>query len=148
VVRIRSGTDAELPAASHEFVDHTSEITLRLRAPSFASLMAEAARAYAELVPTWIARASSREQREFRLAVDDRVATLVEWLNELVYLAEVELWIPVDAEVETRRGGELRIRAAGEALADPFVLVKAATLHRARVHEGPDGVEAEVTLDV
>lgn len=143
----RTGSQDPAPG-SHELVDHTSEITIRLRAPSFAALITEATRAYAELVPGSVGRTQSNEQREFRLELDDRAATLVAWLNELVYLAEVELWIPVDPEVDTHGDRELRIRARGDALTEPFVLVKAATLHRVEVHEGPDGLEAEVTLDV
>jgi len=134
--------------ATHELIDHTSELTLRLRGPTFGALVAEAARAYAGLVPDGIERSPSAGERVIRLDGEDRVATLVEWLNELVYLAEVELWVPTEAEVEEAPDGALTIRARGEALAEPFVLVKAATLHGARVREGPDGLEVEVTLDV
>jgi SHS2 domain-containing protein len=40
------------------------------------------------------------------------------------------------------------VRARGHALSEPFVLVKAATLHGAKVDDGPDGLVAEVTLDI
>ncbi|HSM60467.1 MAG TPA: archease, partial [Longimicrobiales bacterium] len=70
-------------------------------------------------------------------------------LNELVYLGEVEGWLPTSLDMETRVEGEgLRVRARGVALAEPFVLVKAATLHRATVADVEGGLEAEVTLDL
>lgn len=141
-------TRFEVEPASHELVDHTSEVTIRLRAPTFGALVSEATRAFAELVPAAIQSPVPGDSREFRVKGPDRAAGLVEWLNEMVYLCEVEQWLPVDAELLSMESGELRIRARGMALAAPFVFVKAATLHRAVVRESPSGVEGEVTLDV
>lgn len=141
-------TPFEGEAASHELVDHTSELTLRLRAPTFGALVSEATRAFAEFVPPAIQGPVPGDSREFRVKGPDRAAGLVEWLNEMVYLCEVEQWLPVDAELLSMENGELHIGARGAALAAPFVLVKAATLHRAVVRESASGLEAEVTLDV
>jgi SHS2 domain-containing protein len=137
----------ENDGAGHELIDHTSEVTLRLRAPTFPALLVEATRAFAELVPSELGQADG-EWREFTVEARDRVAGLVEWLNEIVYLCEVERWLPVDVEVAVGESGELRIRARGQWLETPFVLVKAATLYNASVQEGRRGFEAEVTLDV
>ena len=88
------------------------------------------------------------EWREFRVDGPDRAANLVDWLNELVYLCEVDGWIPVEVEAEADGDSEVVIRARGARLGEPFVGIKAATLHHAAVREGPGGVEGEVTLDV
>jgi len=135
--------------AGHELVDHTSEVTLRLWAPTFPALVAEATRAFADLVPS--DRRSADEEpawRELSVEARDRAAGLVGWLNEIIYLCEVEQWLPVDADVTESDSGRLRVRARGVRLEMPFVLVKAATLHNATVREGGRGVEGEVTLDV
>ena len=141
-------TPFEDEPVAHELVDHTSEVTMRLRAPTFDALVSEATRAFAELVPMAIRSPTRVASREFRVKGLDRAAGLVEWLNEMVYLCEVEQWLPMDAELLGAEHGELHIRAAGMALTAPFVLVKAATLHRAVVRETPSGLEGEVTLDV
>lgn len=133
---------------SHEFVDHTSEVTIRLHAPSFAALLVEATRAFAELVPVTLRGGPLAEWREFDVRGSDRAASLVEWLNELIYLGEADQRLVVDAEVEVGPRGGAHIRARGRALRAPFVLVKAATLHRASVRDVDGGLEAEVTLDV
>jgi SHS2 domain-containing protein len=143
--RASSAPDVE---AGHELVDHTSEITIRFRAPTYGSLIEEATRAFGELVPAPLRGSVVGEPREFRVGGPDRAATLVEWLNELVYLCEVERWLAVDSTVTEEDGARLHIRARGVSLNEPFVWVKAATLHRAFVEEGPDGLVAEVTLDV
>jgi SHS2 domain-containing protein len=131
----------------YDFVDHTSEITVRLRASTWGGLLQEATRAFAALVPESIELAPSSDVREFEIDAPDRAAGLVEWLNELVYAAEAELWLPMEIEVH-EDGETLRVRARGATLSAPFVLVKAATLHRARVDHDDDGWTGEVTLDL
>lgn len=133
---------------SHEFIDHTSEITLRVEGPTFGALVAEATRALAELAPGSIKGSAEKEARDFRVRARDEVAALVEWLNEIVYLSEAELWLPVDAEVSEEGEAGLLVKARGVHLEQPWVLIKAATLHQASVREEPDGLVAEVTLDV
>lgn len=132
----------------HELVDHTSEVTIRLRAPTFGALLQEATVAFGELVPRALRRERTPEWRELRIPGGDRGARLVGWLNEVVYLCEVDQWLPVDVRVAGERDDALRVRARGVALQGPFVLVKAATLHNAVVREAEGALEAEVTLDV
>jgi SHS2 domain-containing protein len=129
-------------------VDHTSEITLRLSAPTFPELLAEATRGFCELVPESLRSWGSETTREVRITGSDRVALLVAWLNEIVYLCDVEGWLPLDVESARQDGGQMAVRARGVTLQAPFVLVKAATLHLASVREGEAGLEGEVTLDV
>ena len=135
-------------AAGHELVDHTSEVTMRLRAPSFPELVGEATRAFAELVPASLRGEVDNDWRSFRIQAPDRAAGLVEWLNELVYRSEVDQWLATEVDVAPRSEGALHIHARGVTLNAPFVLVKAATLHGAVVREGRHGLEGEVTLDV
>lgn len=140
---------ADPVGSSHAFVDHVSELTLRLRAPSLPALLAEASRAFLALVPEGRRGAPVDEPRVLEVTGTDRAALLVAWLNELVYLGEVEGWLPTSLDMETRDEDEgIRVRARGVALAEPFVLVKAATLHQATVADVEGGLEAEVTLDV
>lgn len=131
----------------YEFLDHTSEITLRVRASTYGGLIRESTEAFAALVPDSIERAPVEGVRDFRMDARDRAAGLVRWLNELAYLSEAESWIPADVTV-SEEGSAVHVRARGAALSTPFVLVKAATLHGARVEEGPGGWLGEVTLDI
>jgi len=137
---------------SHEILDHTSEVILRVRAADLPGALEEAARAFASLVP-----GSARpgpgipdpEPRAFRLEGSDPAALLVGWLNELAFLAESESWIPAEVRATLTRDPEgAEIEARGVRLPRPFVLVKAATFHDFHYREGPGGVEAEVTLDL
>ena len=133
---------------SHELVDHTSEVTLRLRAPHFAGLLEQGSAAFADLVPAALRGEREEGTREFHIQAGDPAAALVEWLNEMVYLCDTCQWLPTEIDAAESRDGEVRIRARGEILSAPFVLVKAATLHGAFVRESGDGLEAEITLDI
>ena len=132
----------------HEFIDHTSEITLRVDAPTFPALVAEATAGLGTLVPRALRGPVTAEVRDFLIESTDRTTALVDWLNEIVYLCEAEQWLPVEPAVSEQDGGALSVRTHGIALTEPWVAVKAATLHRAAVAEGPEGWSAEVTLDV
>ncbi|MEX2473436.1 MAG: archease [Gemmatimonadota bacterium] len=156
--RTRSNpTASDQRSSGHEFLDHTSEIVVRLHAPSFPELLAEASRAFAALVPADAERRDAPDVRELTLEGADPAAMLVDWMNELVFLAESECWIPTEISAREERdagtspSSELsvvRVRARGQILQQPFVFVKAATLHGVDVRGSPERIEAEVTLDV
>lgn len=162
--RARSNqTASDEGSSGHELLDHTSEIVVRLHAPSFPELIAEAARAFTGLVPKDAELRDAPDVRELTLEGPDPAALLVDWMNELVFLGEAERWIPTEISVLEEADGAtgldvttdagpatsvVRVRARGAILAQPFVFVKAATLHGVEVRRGPDGIEAEVTLDV
>lgn len=132
----------------YQLVDHTSEVTLRLRAPTFPGLVIQATRAFLALVPDEIRDEVLEGRREVDLDEADPTATLVAWLNEMVFHAEAESWIPVEPEVEEVGESGIRVRAKAMALREPFVLVKAATFHDARIREAEGLLQIEVTLDI
>lgn len=182
--RAPTGRTVNRPEQSHQILDHTSEMILRLTAPDFRALLEEAAVAFRELMPRGASPAEAPGWDEadgwrvVPLHGRDPGTLLVDWLNELAFLAETEPWIPtvvesveaLDGDAAGEGGGardgppqegeasgavpgtaqapRLRVRARGIRLPRPFVLVKAATLHNLVYREGPDGIEAEVTLDV
>lgn len=131
-----------------ELVDHTAETILRIHAPTFGRLIEQATRAFQSLVPDRLLEEVHDGGHDFDIDAGDRTATLVEWINELVYLAEAELWIPVDPVVEEVGDSGIHLRANRLSLSEPFVLVKAATLHGAEIRERDGGLEVEVTLDI
>jgi SHS2 domain-containing protein len=134
--------------ASHEIVDHASEVRLRIRAGSMSELLAEAGRALAEVQLHGSGGASAPKWRDIEVSAPDRAALLAEWLNELIFLGETEAWVPVQFESARATDTSARVRASGVSLDRAPGLVKAATLHGLRVDEIPGGLEGEVILDV
>lgn len=133
---------------SHRFVDHTSEIGLQVHAASFGELLAEAGRGLARLMLREAPAEAAGEAREIEVAAHDRESLLVDWLNEILFLAETGLWIPLEIEVLEASDTRLRARARGVDVEVSPSMVKAATFHGLEVVETADGVSAEVILDV
>ena len=129
----------------HEWRSHTAEIELAIDAASEEEVFVEAAVAFGELVGLDAGGAPTR--REVRVGAPDRETLLVQWLEELVFLADTESFVPESVQDlsldETTVQGTLVGRRA---TVEP--LVKAATYHRLHfAYE--DGVWcARVVLDV
>ena len=115
----------------------------------------EAAGALARGVFNLIVPFTTVEPREIRdVAVEgsDEAALLVNWINELLYLHDLEGWLLARAEVSVSIPSRLTARVWGEHF-DPArhprgILVKAATYHDLAVMKGRDGVTLRMVLDV
>jgi SHS2 domain-containing protein len=135
------------PVASHVLIDHTSEVQLRVRAGSFRELLAEAGRALAELQLRG-AEPVPAGSRRLHVTAPDRERLLVDWLNELIFLAETERWVATGFEIERADAESIDVTATGVEVARVSGLVKAATMHGLRVAEVNGVLEGEVILDV
>jgi len=124
---------------SYRFADHTGEVQLELEAPTVAELFAEAVRALGELLDDGEGRpAPSLQRRSVELEAPDRARLLVDLIDELIFLAEREGMVPVQAEVKVE--GNRLSAEVGLAPKPPLPLAKAATLHDLALEEGAGGV--------
>ncbi len=129
---------------SYEWVDHTAEQELRIEAPTPEFVLHHSLSALAELLGE---TDGPRQTHEIELEARDLADLLAKWLEELVYLADTEGFVPDEAEI-VLRNTSLRARVIGRSgAARP--LVKAVTYHRLAFGERPDGTwQARVVLDV
>jgi SHS2 domain-containing protein len=127
----------------YEWVEHTAELELRIEAESPEEVFLDALAAFAELT----GEATGEERTvQVELEATDPPALLARWLEELVFLAETEGFVPRDAEVdldENRLSGVLRGR-----IGDPSPLVKAVTYHGLAFEEQNGRWRARAVLDV
>jgi SHS2 domain-containing protein len=128
----------------YRWIDHTGEQELEIEAETEEGVYEEALRAFAELVGEASGEAA---RRQVRVRAFDRARLLAEWLEELVFLAETEGFVPVRAERLELPGGELRAIIQG-VLASPPHLVKAVTYHRLSFEREAEGWRATAVLDV
>ena len=126
-------------------MDHTAELELEIDAPTEEGVFADALRALAELLED--DRRGAPVRREIAIGGRERAALLVEWLDELVYVAETEDLVAEGAEgIELSDGGlvaTVRFRRGS-----PRHLIKAATYHRLAFEPSRLGFRARVVLDV
>jgi SHS2 domain-containing protein len=133
---------------SHDFIEHTGELELRLRSPTLAELFAEAGRAIAELMLGDGAAGAETVHEPVALTARDRPALLVAWIDELVFRAETEGAVFTRFEVTSVGETELRATIHGARPTAFQSPIKAATYHRLRL-EAEDGTyAASVVLDV
>jgi SHS2 domain-containing protein len=145
---VASARDERPRAAWHRFLDHTSEVQLEVGAPDLAGLFAEAARALARLLLRGATGEPAGPARRLVVESADREALLVDWLNEVLYVAETERWVPAEFEVGAITDTRIEARARGVEVDEAPALVKAATLHGLRIEETDGGLRAEVIFDV
>jgi SHS2 domain-containing protein len=130
------------------FLEHIGEVRLRVQAGSLTELLAEAGRALADLLLRGGPAQTGSRWRHIEVRSADREALLVDWLNELIYQAETTREVPAEFEVLEATATRVRARVRGVAVDQPPALVKAATLHGARVEVVAGGLEADVVLDI
>ena len=129
----------------YRWVEHTAELELRIDAPTEEALLADALDAFSELV----GRDPDGEPARHDVLVlsPDPAVRLADWLEELVFLAETEDFVPERLASVELGDGELRARVEGRR-GRPAQLVKAVTYHGLEVEERGDGWHARVVLDV
>jgi SHS2 domain-containing protein len=132
----------------HRWVDHTSELELRIEADSEIAVFEEALEALLELLDERLGdRGGERARHEVTASAPDRATLLAEWLSELVYLVETEDFVPERVERLDLGDGDLEARVEGRRTRPPH-LVKAVTYHRLEMREHDGSWRATVVLDV
>jgi SHS2 domain-containing protein len=128
----------------HEWVEHTSELELRIEAATAEGVVADATEAMVEVLGEPDGEPFSRE-----LSVDagDAAGLLAAWLEELVFLAEHDGLVTQTARRVELASGRLSAEVAGRR-GRPSHLVKAVTYHRLALTRVDGGWRATVVLDV
>jgi SHS2 domain-containing protein len=138
-----------------ELLDHTADIGIRARGASLEEVFEHATKGLAEvqgaLRPEGSAEAGPGERVAVEVSAADPGGLLVDWLNEVLWLREVQQAVVTGVRVhrvgDGTASGEV-VLAAGDPEPDG-TLVKAVTYHRLRVEPDPGGGWlAEVYLDV
>lgn len=129
----------------YRWVEHTAELELEIEAPSERAVFEDALTAVAELIGDG---EGPQVTQELAVSADEPGLLLVEWLGELVYLADVDQFVP--ERVVSLELGDGRIRATVEGhRGEPRQLVKAVTMHRLEFRRDDTvGWRARVVFDV
>jgi len=134
-----------------EFFEMTADEGLRAWGKSMGEAFIHAARGmfYLMVDPKGL---RPQQLRQIQVTAKDREALLVAWLSELLYLYEVEDFLPVEYSIVGLNEQRLEAKVRGDIL-DPSRhslkgLVKAATYHRLEVKEVDGKWQVQVVLDV
>jgi SHS2 domain-containing protein len=135
----------------YEVIEHTADIGLRLRAATLDLLFAEAGRALMGLLFQEGGEVFPVLNHTVQLESADRNTLLVDWLNELLYLASARHLVFVQFDVrltDNRLVAQIRGETADPARHTPDHEIKAITYHKLKVEQEGQGWMAEVILDI
>jgi SHS2 domain-containing protein len=128
----------------HEWRNHTAEIELRVVAATEEGVFADAADAFGRYVE--LDRGGKPARHELDLEAPDRGALLVAFLEELIFLADTEGFVPDRAEVHVEQNRLSGVLEGRRTRIDP--IMKAATYHGLEFERNGEVWDARVVLDV
>jgi SHS2 domain-containing protein len=130
---------------AYRFVEHVGELELELDAQSEAEVFASCLSAFSEL--TGLGQAGEPACERVELIGDDAALMLVDWLNELVFVAEVRGFV-ADRVADLELGGGRLCATLEGRRGSPRHLVKAVTLNKLRLEREGGIWHGRVVLDV
>jgi SHS2 domain-containing protein len=130
----------------HRFIDHTAELELELEAATREGVLVEAAAALGELLGPQPA-AAPPARRQLRVTGTDDATLLAAWLDELVFLAETEGFVPTGVDEITVGDGEAQAVVSGRRGSPPH-LVKGVTYNNLDLSRHGRRWRGRVVLDV
>jgi SHS2 domain-containing protein len=143
-------------ASSFEEIEHTADWAIRVRGATLPDLFANAARAMYSLVVD-LGALPLTETRTVEVEGVSVEGMLVKWLNELLYITEIDHLAfsrfhieALDAPGDPPEGpiGRLLARVEGGPARELRKYIKAATYHGLSVRRDTDGYSAEIVFDV
>jgi SHS2 domain-containing protein len=130
----------------YRWLDHTSEAELWLEDESPEAVLGEAAIALGDLLSAH--RKGEPVTHRLSVSSSDMPTLLAEWLEELVYLAEADGFVPQRVVEMDLVGPSVEAVVAGQRTT-PQALVKGVTYHRLEFDQDRDGAwHGRVILDV
>lgn len=134
-----------------EIINHTADIGIIVYGINVKQLFSNAALALSSLI-TEPKSIKEKIKRHVEITSEDRDNLLVEWLNELIYLFDVEHILFKKFDIENLNSKHLKAICYGENF-DPLRHnikreVKAATYHMLKINRDSNGYEVQVIFDV
>jgi len=130
-----------------EEIEHTADLAIRAYGRDTSELFANAAYGMFALMAEPSVEAPARE-REVSLEATDYESLLVDWLNELIYLHEVEGETYSQFTFETLSPTTLKAQVTGGPTKSKTTAIKAATFHELAIEETASGLVATIVFDV
>ena len=133
-----------------EIINHTADVGIRAYGVDISQAFANAARALFSLI-TELDDVAEVLYRDIELTAPDEESLLVEWLDELIYLFDVENVVFKRFDITELSSTRLKARSYGEKV-DSLrhklkVGVKAATYHMLKIDRG-DGCQVQILFDI
>jgi len=136
---------------SFEIIDHTADVGIIAYGADVKDLFSNAALALFSLI-TELESIEEKLHFDLKVSSEDRDSLLVEWLNELIYLFDVEHILFNRFDIESLTHNQLKAVCYGETF-DPVkhkikMGIKAATYHMLKLDKNGGGYKAQIIFDI
>ena len=134
-----------------EIIDHTADVAIAAYGADMKAAFANAALGMFSLM-TDIGKVKDTTSRDVEVTADDRKDLLVSWLNELLFIFEVEKTLLKRFDIVTLDETTLKARCYGEKI-DPKrhkikMEIKAVTYHMLQIEEKQNLTWVQVLFDI
>lgn len=138
------------PSSSVRFeeIEHTADVALRVRGIDLKELIENAAYGMASILCEKKHLGRDVVEATVSIEADDREGLLVEWLNELVFLAEIKSFVFQHIVCEILSDCHLNAKVYGKTAEELKIHIKAVTYHNLKIVETQTGLEATVIFDI
>ena len=134
-----------------EIIDHTADIGIIAYGADIRQLFVNAAVALSSLMVE-LEDVKEDVQRDLDLSAEDDEVLIVEWLNELIYIFDVEHIVFRKFEIEDFTSSQIKASCFGEKLNpgrhELKREIKAATYHTLKISEDNGGYKVQVIFDI
>ena len=134
-----------------EVIDHTADIGIAAYGADIKEVFANAAVGLFSLMAE-LDNIKEDVQRGLELSAEDEEILLVEWLNELIYIFDVEHIVFKRFEIDNLTENRLKARCFGEKIRPGQHKlkreIKAATYHMLRISKDNSGYKVQVIFDI
>jgi SHS2 domain-containing protein len=134
-----------------EIIDHTADIGIVAYGTDVKQVFANAALGLFNLMAD-LDKIKEDFQREIELSAEDVEVLLVEWLNELIYIVDVEHVIFKRFEIDELTSNQIRAKCFGEKIKPGQHKlkreIKAATYHMLKISKHNGSYKVQVIFDI
>ena len=134
-----------------EIIDHTADIGIIAYGTDIKQIFANAALGLFSLMAK-LDDIKEDAQRDLVLSAEDEEVLLVEWLNELIYIFDVEHIVFKRFEIDKLSGNQIKARCFGQKIKPGQHKlkreIKAATYHMLRISKSNSNYEVQVIFDI
>ena len=134
-----------------EIIDHTADIGIVVHGTDIKQVFANAALGLFSLMAD-LDNLKEDTKREIKLSAEDVEVLLIEWLNELIYISEVEHIIFKKFEIDELSNTNLKATCFGEKIKPGQHRlkreIKAATYHMLRINKENGSYKVQIIFDI
>ena len=136
------------PQVAFEEIEHTADRALRIYGSNLEELLLNAAQGMNSLMAAKHIPCSEHQEKFVELEAMDTESLLVDWLSELAYWAEIEMFVFYEFKIESVSPTHLRAKIYGTRVTQLEKHIKAVTYHNLEIVQTEKGLTATVVFDV